>query len=287
MTIIILGSSGFVGKALVSKLSENGVKSKNMVRYKKNLKKNEFFGDITKEKFLEGKISDNDTIINLIGQTNKKTSNLFDENIIGTFNLLNLVKKKKNIKIIFASSTTIYGENSKKAAKESDEIYPTTDYQIVKSIAENIYQTYSKTYGINVIVLRFSNIYGPDKETGIIANCLKSNKSNPITIDHNGNQVRDFLFIDDAIQGIINTIQTPLKGFNILNISSGRGIKIKEVLKLIENTLDKKITVKFTSKSFDKKNLFAKNLRAKKFIKFNTKITLKQGLKLVYNKKIT
>ena len=71
MAIIILGSSGFVGKALVSKLTENGIKSKNMVRYKKNLKKNEFFGDITKEKFLEGRIADNDTIINLVGQNNK------------------------------------------------------------------------------------------------------------------------------------------------------------------------------------------------------------------------
>ncbi len=284
MTIIILGSTGFVGKALVTKLRKNGIDCKNMVRYKKNLKKNNFLGNIIEENFLKAEISDNDTIINLVGQTSKKTSNLFDENVKGAFNLLNSIKHKKNIKVIFASSTTIYEENVKKASKESENIKPTTNYQIVKSIAENIYHTYSKTYGINIIILRFSNIYGPGKKTGIIANCLKSNDQNPIIIDHNGNQIRDFLFIDDAIQGIINAIQTPLKGFNILNISSGKGIKIKEILSLIENILDEKITVKFTSKIFDKKSLFAKNSKAKKLIKFNPKITLKQGLKITYKK---
>ena len=280
MTIIVLGSSGFIGKSLVSKLKEEGINCKSMIRHKNNLKKNDFFGNITKEDFLEGEISNNDIIVNLVGQSSNDTSKLFDQNIKGTFNLLNSVIKKKNIKVIFASSTTVYDENAKKASKESDSIKPDTNYQIVKTIAESVYRAYSMIYGINITILRFSNIYGPGKKAGIISNCLKSIKNQkPVIIYHNGNQIRDFLFIDDAVQGIVKTLQTPLKGFNILNISSGEGIQIKKFLRLIESISKRKIPVKFSSQKFDKKNLFANNTKAKNLINFIPEIKIKEGLK--------
>ena len=147
MTVIVLGSSGFLGSSLVSKLKEDGINYKSMIRQKNHLKKNNFFGNVTKEGFLDGEISNSDIIVNLIGQNNNDTSKLFDENVKGAFNLLNSVIKKKNIKVIFASSTTVYDENIKKASKESDSIKPTANYQIVKALAENIYRTYSMIYG--------------------------------------------------------------------------------------------------------------------------------------------
>ena len=156
MTIIVLGSSGFIGKSLVSKLKEEGINCKSMNRHKNNLKKNDFFGNITKEGFLEGEISNNDIVVNLVGQSSNDISKLFDQNIKGTFNLLNSVIKKKNIKVIFASSTTVYDENTKKASKESDSIKPTTNYQIAKIIAESVYRAYSMIYGINITILRFT-----------------------------------------------------------------------------------------------------------------------------------
>ena len=112
------------------------------------------------------------------------------------------------------------------------------------------------------------------------SNCLKSIKNQkPVIIYHNGNQIRDFLFIDDAVQGIVKTLQTPLKGFNILNISSGEGIQIKKFLRLIESISKRKIPVKFSSQKFDKKNLFANNTKAKNLINFIPEIKIKEGLK--------
>ncbi|KAF6245787.1 NAD-dependent epimerase/dehydratase family protein [Nitrosopumilus sp. b2] len=279
MTIIILGSSGFLGRALISKLELKKIKFKGMVKQKNKIKRKYFFGDITKENFLEKHISDNDIIINLIGQNNKDTSKLFEQNVKGAFNLLNSIIKKKNIKVIFASTIMLYNENVKNPSKESDTINPTTNYQIVKALTENIYHFYSKIFGIDVTVLRFSNVYGPNKKTGIISNCLKSIKKNkPITIDHNGNQVRDFLYIDDAIESIIKSISSHTKGYNLLNISSGTGIQIKKIIGMIEDVSKKKIPVNFTSEKFDKKNLVANNIKAKKLIKFTPKTDIHEGL---------
>ncbi len=286
MTIIILGSSGFLGKALISKLEAENLKYKGMVKQKNKSNKKYFLGDITRKNFLEKQISNNDVVVNLIGQDNKDISKLFEQNVNGALNLLNSVIKKKNIKIIFISTTMIYDQYNNNPSKENDILKPITNYQITKVLAENMYSTYSKIFGINITILRFSNVYGPNKKNGIISNCLKNiNNNKPIRIDHNGNQIRDFLYIDDAVQAIIKTISNPPKGFNVLNISSGKGIKIKKIIKIIEHISKRKISIQLTSKGFGKKNLVADNAKAKKVLKFIPKIEIEEGLKQIFLKK--
>ena len=76
-------------------------------------------------------------------------------------------------------------------------------YGIIKILTENLYQTYSKNFGMQITVLRLANLYGVNKKNGLMLNIINAMKKNKIvTINHLGNQERDYLYIDDAINGI-------------------------------------------------------------------------------------
>lgn len=103
--------------------------------------------------------------------------------------------KSKNIKIIFASSINVYGENCRYPSRETDEPKPMNSYGMVKFLTEQLYKKYSELYNIDVTILRFSNIYGKNKKSGIIRKIIKSRSNEPVNFTYNGNQQRDFLFI--------------------------------------------------------------------------------------------
>ncbi len=253
---VVLGSSGFLRRSLRKKLSEEKLNVKYMIHKKKtNLKDDEFIGNILDQKSLLENITDNDTVVNLVGQYNKNFSKFFDTKLKGSLKLLEITKSKKNIKIIFASSINVYGENCKFPSKETDETNPMTNYGIVKSLTEQLYQKYSKLHRLDVTILRFSNLYGKDKKSGIITNIIKSRSDKPVNFTHNGNQQRDFLYIDDAVNGIVQVIRNQSKTFEIFNISSGNKISTKQIVKLIEKVSKKKINYKLLQQSNDE-NVF-------------------------------
>lgn len=277
--VIILGSSGFLGKSLRQKLIEKNVNAKFMVHKKKKiLEKNEFLGDILDKKCLSKILKNDDIVINLVGQYDGNLSKFFDTNILGGMNLIEIAKVKKNIKIVFASSINVYGDNCKYPSKETDVPNPMTSYGRIKFLTEQLYEKYSKLNGLDVTILRFSNVYGKNKKVGIIAKILNSKKNDPVILSHNGKQQRDFLYIDDAISGIIQTIYKHPKKFEIFNISSGIKINPKNIIKLIEKFLKNKIYYNFVNKNFDEKCIWADNFKAKKILKFKPKITFQNGL---------
>jgi nucleoside-diphosphate-sugar epimerase len=283
MSLIILGGSGFLGNSLVNKLKEREIPFRLMLHKKIIDEKDCFFGDCTKKEFLDDHVSDNDIIINLVGQQN---GDLFEENIKTAVNLLNSAIKKKNIRIIFASSIEAYGETSFKASGENELPKPFSQYGIIKLLAENIYRTFSELFELDITILRFSNIYGNGKKIGIIWKSIEAmKKQKSITIDQNGEQKRDFLFIDDAIDGILRTIATPLSGFNIINISSGKGIEINQIMEIIEKVSKKKIPKIVTNNKSNSNYIVANNSKAKKILNFTPNTDINLGIKKTIDSK--
>jgi UDP-glucose 4-epimerase len=284
--IIVFGGSGFVGKSLLEKLVHekfNVIVSKNKSKIKDNVKI--FDGNILDINSFESKIKDNDVIINLAGQFKGNFSNFIDLNIKGGLNLLEACKKKKGVRIILISSVNVYGESNGKASKENQEIKPQNMYGIIKILTENLYQTYSKNFGMQITVLRLANLYGVNKKNGLMLNIINAMKKNKIvTINHLGNQERDYLYIDDAINGIIKTIQNPQKDFQIFNITSGKGVKTNTVIEIIEKLCDKKIRKKVVKDAPDEKSIYADNKKAKKILSFMPKIGMEDGIKLILEK---
>jgi nucleoside-diphosphate-sugar epimerase len=278
--IVVLGSSGFLGRSLCQKLLENKTNAKFMIhKKKKNLQKNEFFGNILDKKSLIKVVRDNDIIVNLVGQYDDNLSKFYNININGGLNLIEIAKIKKNIKIIFASSINVYGENCKSPSKETDVPNPRTSYGIGKFLTEQLYEKYSKLYGFDMTILRFSNLYGKNKKSGLIVNLIDSTIKKPVYLSHNGNQQRDFLFVDDAVNGIIQVIKKQPKKFQIFNISSQNKITPKKIITYIESISKNPIFYELKNKKFDEKCIWADNTKSKKIIGFTPKITFETGLK--------
>ena len=280
--IIVLGGSGFVGKSLLQKLESKKFKVKVMVNSSKIKNKfKKFHGDILDKKTFENQIKNGDIIINLVGQYNDNISNFIDLNIKGGLKLLESCKGKKNIKIILISSIDAYGENMHYASKEKDKSSPQNNYGLIKLLAEKMYENFANIHGLDVIVLRLSNLYGPNKKNGLILNILKAIKKNgTVSINHNGKQQRDYLFIEDAVDGIIKAIQCRLKKYNVINISSGKRYRSTEIIKLAQELSHKKLKFKLKKTAPDEKCIWANNFKAKKLLKFAPKISIKHGLNL-------
>ena len=231
--ILLIGSTGLIGKKLKSKLSKNFV----LIC---PTKKNKF--DVTKKiklnKYLNEKI---DIVINLSGQRNSNQKKMKETIYRGNLNILNLSKKiKKEILLIYISSSLVYG-NSKIKKKETSKKIPIYDYEKIKYQIEKKYLKISK----NFLILRLCNIYGSNSSKGIINLILKSIKQkNTFQID-NDKTFKNFIHIDDVVNIIYYLIKNNIKN-KVLNIGN-ENICFKDLIKIINKIT--KNSFKFINKN--------------------------------------
>ncbi len=270
---LVTGSAGFIGFHLSKKLLSQdsivvGIDNINNY-YDQKLKKdrnkilNEHKNyrfkkiDIKNYKKLEDVFKKNkfDCVINLAAQAGVRYSlinpkSYIENNIVGFFNVIDLVKKYKVKKIIYASTSSIYGIQSKFPIKENfDTNNPTQLYAATKKSNEVIAASYSKLYNINAIGLRFFTVYGPWGRPDMAPFKFTNNifKGKPIEIFNKGKHSRDFTFVDDIVEGIVRVIKKSKKisNYKIYNIGNGKKVALMNFIELIEKNLNKKAKKKF------------------------------------------
>jgi nucleoside-diphosphate-sugar epimerase len=283
--IILLGSGGFIGKSLLPKLTLEGFSVKPMIHSNSINHIDEIHGDILDSTILDSILNENDVVVNLIGQYTNNDSGFIDINIKGGFNLLNSCVKNNVKKIILVSSINVYGNSLNDPSNEESELNPQTNYGLIKLLTEKLYQDFSKIYNLDITILRMSNLYGPNKKVGYISYLINSavHPTQNIVAYNNGNQLRDILFIDDAIDGIIKSIKKSMTGFNIFNISSGFKYSINEIIEEIENVSNQKLNIDYSKEIPDEICIWANNSKAKSVLGFNPVISLQEGLKITIN----
>lgn len=174
----------------------------------------------------------------------------FDEyikhNITATQRLLEAVKNKGIKKLIYASSSTVYGENGEISMSEIQNPKPISLYGVSKLAGETLCHYYGYTYGIDIDVLRFFTVYGPNQRPDMAFHRFIKNMllEEEIVIYGDGNQKRDFIFIDDICSIMLEIIDKEIKE-EIMNIGGGVSLSVQESIGIIEKLLSRKAKIKY------------------------------------------
>ena len=219
--ILITGGDGFVGKKTAKILSQNGYdvicfdilppneKERENLPYKK------FWGSILNPYDIDKAIDGCETVIHLaalvgVKSTEQRRLECLHINIRGTTNVLDAAVKHKIKKIIFSSSSEVYGDQEKFPTSENASLKPKSNYGISKIAAEEYVMAYQKFYNLKFNICRFFNIYGSgQKEEFVIPKFAKLIKSNEaIKVYGDGKQIRSYCHVDDAVDGIAQVLKS-------------------------------------------------------------------------------
>ena len=264
MRILITGAAGFIGSHLCERLLDDGwtvVGVDNFDEfYNPDIKRQNISDCLKDEHFrlIEADIRDHDAmdqvvnssvdvIVHLAARAGVRPSIAepvlyADVNINGTMVLLEAAKKYEIDKFIFASSSSVYGNNEKVPFSEADNVdFPISPYAATKKAGELICHTYHHLYDISMTCLRFFTVYGPRQRPDLaihkFARLIEEGK--PIPVFGDGSMMRDFTYIDDIIDGTIAAIEH-CDGFNIYNLGESQPIAVNDLIAEIENALGKK-----------------------------------------------
>src|SRR5690606_38216458 len=169
-----------------------------------------------------------------------------DSNLIGFVNLLECCRHHEVKHLVYASSSSVYGENAKVPFSEDDRVdYPVSLYAATKKANELMAHTYSHLYKIPTSGLRFFTVYGPwgrpDMAPILFASAITEGR--PIKVFNNGDMSRDFTYIDDIVSGIIITLNNPPTPeskrpfYQVFNIGNGSPVSLMEFIETLEQNL--------------------------------------------------
>jgi UDP-glucuronate 4-epimerase len=307
MIVCVTGAAGFIGYHLCLNLLKNkfkvlGIDNLNSyydLKLKKNrisaLKKEKNFKfvkiDINKKE-LKSLLKKNkiNIIINLAAQAGvrysiKNPKVYFESNIKGFFNILEMSKDLKIKHLIFASTSSVYGDNKKFPLKEDyNTDNPLSFYAASKKTNEVMAYSYSNIYKLPITGLRFFTVYGPFGRPDMSLYLFTKNilEGKKIKLFNSGKHERDFTYVDDIVSGIIRAIKNPPKEdipFRIFNLGSDSPRKLLDYIKLIEkNILKKAKKENLPLQKGDVIKTHASITKASKELKYKPKVSVEIGI---------
>jgi UDP-glucuronate 4-epimerase len=303
--VFLTGSAGFIGSSLADNLLAQGynvvgidnfdsfydrkIKLKNIENAVKNSNFQLVEGDIRDKNLLNSLFEKHNfhIIIHLAAKAGVRPSvespqEYFEVNINGTINILEAAKEHGVKKMIFASSSSVYGNNTKIPFSETDFVdYPISPYAASKKAGELICFTYHELYQMDISCLRFFTVYGPRQRPDLaihkFARLILEDK--PVPVYGDGSFKRDFTYIDDIVFGINQAIIN-LNGFHVYNLGNSRTISVLEMVAELEKALGKNAQIEFRPlQPGDVKLTYADISFAKKDLLYNPKFAFNTGIK--------
>ncbi len=225
-------------------------------------------------------------VINLAGQAGVRYSlenprAYVDDNILGFLNILEICKDYKVEKLIYASSSSVYGKNSNLPFSEkSNTDLPISMYAASKKCNELMAHAYHHLYGLNTIGLRFFTVYGPwgRPDMALYIFLEKIIKGEPIPVFNNGHMSRDFTYVEDIVGGVKKCIKKPLP-CEIFNLGNNQMENILEMISIIEKSVGKKAKLKFLPLQLGDVTATLADIKySKKVLNYNPKIGIEEGI---------
>lgn len=299
--VVITGAAGFIGSNLTYELIKLGASvigidnlyNGRIENFEEILGSSSFQfikGDIRDLSLLLEVFKDIDIVYHQAAFTSVPQSILMPEscndvNVNGTLNVLNAARKRDVNKIIYASSSSVYGDTLTLPKKEDMPRVPISPYGVSKLACEAYMEAFHKIYGLKTVSLRYFNVFGPRQQdspySGVIAIWLGRILANKdLIIFGDGEQSRDFTYVKDVVRANLLAAEHDISG-EIINLGSGSPIKLKDLARLmlkITNKEDLKITYA-DPRPGDIIHSYADITKANKLLKFQPKYTQEDGLR--------
>jgi UDP-glucuronate 4-epimerase len=307
MSILITGGAGFIGSSLLDRLLMNttekivvadnfntyydpAIKRKNISNALENPRCILQEGDIRDQNFLESLFKQYhfDQIVHLAAMAGVRASLedptvYVDVDIKGTVNLLELAHRYGVKNFVSASSSSVYGLNTKVPFAESDPVEAQiSPYAVAKRAGELYCEVYAKLYKLPIASMRFFTVYGPRQrpEMAIHKFTALIDQGFPIPFYGDGTSQRDYTYIDDIVDGITAAMNIRQPGHFIYNLGNSHTISLTEMVALIEKNLGKKaILQKLSDQAGDVPITFADLTKSKAELNYEPKISIEEGIK--------
>jgi UDP-glucose 4-epimerase len=305
--VLVIGGAGFIGSFVVEELLKEPVKEviiyDNFSRGKwENIEESlkdprclvfPYGGDIRDTDILDKAMEGIDYVFHLAAMWLLHCKDFprtaFEVNIAGTFNVLEACVKHKVKKLIFSSSASVYGDAVEVPMREDHPFNNKNFYGATKIAGEAMCTAFHERYGLEVIGLRYMNVYGPRQNedaayTGIIPILLnKIDKGEPLTVYGDGSQAYDFIYVEDVARCNVLAAKSDVK-FGYYNVATGVQTTVRELCELILKLTNSSLEIKFVPYSPDDARQFVKSRvgspeKAEKELGFKYKYSLEEGLK--------
>jgi UDP-glucuronate 4-epimerase len=304
-SILVTGGAGFIGSHVVDCLLAKGatvttldnfndfydpaIKRANVSAHLRHARFRLVEGDIRDRELVETTFRQGgfDRLIHLAAMAGVRPSIarpvLYQEvNLIGTMNLLEACREHKVGRLLFASSSSVYGNNKKVPFSESDPVdNPISPYASTKKSGELMAYTYHHLYGIRTTCLRFFTVYGPRQRPEMAIHLFTDRiyRGEPIDMYGDGQSSRDFTFVEDIVDGITRCLDADLD-YEIINLGRSDTVTLAGLIAKIEHTLGRKANiVRKPQQPGDVDRTFADISKARRLLGFEPRVSIDDGLK--------
>ena len=249
MRVLVTGGAGFIGSFLTERLVDDGfdvvvidnLSSGDLDRLGRVINRVFFVKDDLKMPSRPDVFRDVDAVFHLAANPEVRVSVTepsihFNENVVATFNVLELARKYGVKTIVYASSSTVYGDAKVLPTPEDHPIQPISVYGAAKAAGEIMCSTYARLYGITCVILRYANVVGPRLRHGVIHDLLIKLRENPgeLEVLGDGTQEKSYIYVTDAVEATVRAWKHASSGgVYVYNVGNWDTVSVRDIVGII------------------------------------------------------
>lgn len=240
MKVLVTGGSGFIGRSVLEELLLRGHDVRSLDLVEPSLTVPFIKGDVRDIELLQRAAEGVESIVHLaaivsVAEATERPLDTFEINVRGTLNVAE-VARREGANIVYASSVAVYGEPLRLPISEDHPALPKSIYGSTKLAGESVLLGYAGSFGIQIASLRFFNVYGPHMKPGPYAGVIykflqRIREGKPLTIEGDGKQTRDFVYVRDVSKAVAIAVECGATG--VYNVGTGKETSILQLAEIL------------------------------------------------------